>query len=300
MSVNGINVSFEWITTKDGTSIYTKTWKPASTTPVIANLVMIHGFGEHIGRYDRLLSYFASQGIESYGYDQRGWGETGKKSTQFGNNQGYDTALNDIDAAIIKTKREGVPLFLMGHSMGGGLILNYLARNNVYKGVDLLSGAISSAPLVTLSMPISPIKYYTIRTLSAIVPSMTIRAGVDPAGISHDKAEVEKYKNDPLVHDFATLATLRSFIDAGTDIINKAKPLAKLVQIPILYSHSDADPINAFKGSSDAYELTSSIDKELKNWSGLYHELHNETMPQRQEITEYYAGWIKRHLPEHA
>ncbi|KAI8636808.1 Alpha/Beta hydrolase protein [Parasitella parasitica] len=291
MSGGVVTVVNEWIQTADKNEIYTKTWK--TTAAPIANLVMIHGFGEHIGRYDRLFSFFATQGIECHGYDQRGWGETGKKTSQFGNNQGYDTALKDIDNAVLKHKRQDIPLFLMGHSMGGGLILNYLARGDIYTGVDLLTGAIASAPLVTLSMQIPAVKYYTIRALAAIVPSMTIQAGVDSAGMSHDKEEVQKYLDDPLVHDFATLATLRSFIDAGTDLLAKAKA----VNTPILYSHADSDPINSYKGCKSAFEITSSQDKELKNWTGLYHELHNETMPQRQQVAEYYVAWIKKRCP---
>lgn len=103
--------------------------------------------------------------------------------------------------------------------------------------------------------------------------------------------------------------TVRSFIDAGTDIL---KTKAKLVKTPILYSHGDADPINSYQGTLKAYELTPSSDKEMKNWPGLYHEcksililfsisyshfifsVHNETMPQRQEISEYYVNWIKK------
>ncbi|CAO3643172.1 unnamed protein product [Mucor hiemalis] len=289
---NAITIVDEWIKTTNGQDIFTKTWKTPSTPR--ATLVLIHGFGEHIARYDRMFSLFTSHGIECYGYDQRGWGETGKKSTQFGNNQGYDTALKDIDAAVIRTKREGIPHFLMGHSMGGGLILNYLARGDKFKGVGLLTGSIASAPLVTLSMPISTPKYYSIRALAALIPSMTIRAGIDAAGISHDKEEIQKYLEDPLVHDYATLATLRSFIDAGTDIINTK---AKLIKTPILYAHGDADPINSYQGTAKALELTTSSDKELKTWPGLFHELQNETMPERHQVCEYYVKWIEQRCP---
>ena len=95
---------------------------------------------------------------------------------------------------------------------GGGLILNYLARGDIYKGVGVLTGAIASAPLVTLSMAIPTPKYYAIRGIAAIVPSLTIRAGVDPAGMSHDQEEIKKYLEDPLVHDYATLATCKMII----------------------------------------------------------------------------------------
>ncbi|KAI8382477.1 Alpha/Beta hydrolase protein [Blakeslea trispora] len=284
-----VTVTKEWIKTKDNHEIFTMTWKP--DTEPIATLVVIHGFGDHIARYDRMLKEFANQGIQSYGYDQRGWGETGKKSEQFGNNQGYDKALEDIDNAVLSTKKDKVPHFLMGHSMGGGLILNYLARGDKFKGVSTLTGAIASAPLVTLSMPIPPLRYYSLRAMSTVVPSVTIHAKVDPKGISRDQDEVNAYINDPLVHDFATLSTLRSFIDAGTDII---KSKAKLIQTPILYSHSDADPINAYKGTAEAFELTASQDKELKTWSAYYHELHNENPSDRQAVFLCYIQWIKK------
>ncbi|KAI8982210.1 Alpha/Beta hydrolase protein [Mycotypha africana] len=285
------NVISNWFRTKDGHELYTKTWKSTNQPPT-AMLILVHGFGEHVGRYDRMFTYFAQQGIESTGFDQRGWGETAKKTSLFGNNGGYETALKDIDETIKSIKREEIPLFLMGHSMGGGLILNYLARGDTFEGVKLLRGAIASAPLVTLSMPVPAIKYYPLQFLAKFLPSITIKAGVDPAGISHDEEEIQKYKDDPLVHDYATLATLKGFLDAGTDLLKKSLP--KSIKTPILYSHGDADPINSFNGCSDAFEMTSSEDKELKNWKGLYHELHNEKMPERQQVTDYYVEWMKK------
>lgn len=93
-----------------------------------------------------------------------------------------------------------------------------------------------------------------------------------------------------------------------------------MIKTPILYSHADTDPINDYKGTLEAFELTPSTDKEIKNWPGLFHEcksflfyitlfqfylftfyyyvlVHNETMPQRQEITEYYVNWMKKRIP---
>ncbi|RCH88993.1 hypothetical protein CU098_000933 [Rhizopus stolonifer] len=287
-----VTVVNEWITTQDGAEIFTKTWKPTSSPS--ATLVMIHGFGEHIARYDRMFKSFADKGIECYGYDQRGWGETGKKSGQFGNNQGYNTLLKDVDNAIIKMKRENIPLFLMGHSMGGGIILNYISRGDVYQGVKLITGSIACSPLVTLSMPIPALKYYGLRMVSNVLPNFTIQAGVDPNGISHDPEEIIKFKEDPLIHDFATLNTLKGMIDAGSDIL---KSKAKLIECPILFSHGDADPINAYPSSVKACELASSKDKEMKGWPGLYHELQNETFPEREQVSNYYIKWIKDRCP---
>ncbi|ORZ03923.1 Alpha/Beta hydrolase protein [Syncephalastrum racemosum] len=277
----------EWVKAPDGFELYTKTWKTPETPKAL--LVLIHGFGEHITRYHRLFTYFVENGIQVHGFDQRGWGRSGEKAHSYGNNGGYDTAMNDINDAVKRTHQPGIPLFLMGHSMGGGLILNYLSRSEIYDGVQLLSGAIASAPLVTLSMPISPLRYYPLRIASNILPSFVIKAGLDPKGISHDEKEVEIFKNDPLIHDYGTLATVRGFLDAGQDLFKRASA----IKTPILYSHGDIDPINKYESTVKVYENTASQDKELKTWPGLYHEPHVEKLPDREQVREYYVNWIK-------
>ena len=80
---------------------------------------LIHGFGEHVARYDHVFQLFAQHGIQTYGYDQRGFGESGKKAKKYGDNGGYDTALNDVNNAVKRTHKEGTPLFLFAHSMVG-------------------------------------------------------------------------------------------------------------------------------------------------------------------------------------
>ncbi|KAI7880655.1 alpha/beta-hydrolase [Lichtheimia hyalospora FSU 10163] len=289
-----IAVIDEWITTDNGYSIFTKTWKPSTT--IIAQIVLVHGFGEHIARYDRMFQYLAEHGIQSYGFDQRGFGKSGQKAGDFGNNHGYDTVLCDINAAIHRVKQPDVPLFLMGHSMGGGLILNLLFRSEKYDGVKLVTGAIASAPLVRLSMPISPFRYYPLMCASKIIPSFTIQAGLHPDAMSHDADEVKKLIEDPLVHDYATLGTVRSFLDAGEDVIKQAHK----IKTPIVYSHGIPDAINDYKATKIAYENTASTDKTLKAWDNLFHDLHNETPAERQQVMDYYLQWIKARIPSTA
>ncbi|KAL0089710.1 Alpha/Beta hydrolase protein [Phycomyces blakesleeanus] len=286
-----VQVVDEWSTTKDNYPIFTKTWKPAGKP--VAQILMIHGFGEHIARYDEMFTFYAENGIESFGFDQRGWGETAAKSKEYGNNNGYMTALGDINAKIHKLKRPGVPLFLMGHSMGGGLVLNLLVKRDIFDGVDLLQGVISSAPLVTLTTPVHPIKYIPLSMLSKVFPSFVIRAGLDPNGISQDKEQVKKYIEDPLIHDYATLDTLRGFLEAGESLLVEGNK----IDVPILFSHGTADPVNDYASTKKVYELASSKDKEMKSWEGLYHELHNELVLERKNVIEYYLHWIKARIP---
>ncbi|KAI8343687.1 Alpha/Beta hydrolase protein [Chlamydoabsidia padenii] len=288
--MSSVNVIEEWVTTSDGKQLYTKTWQLPSKPK--AHLLIIHGFGDHCTRYDALARVFASHGIQTHGYDQRGWGETGKKYQSFGNNQGYNTALGDINEAIHRIKQEDIPLFILGHSMGGGLILNYLARHDTYDGTSKVAGAIASAPLVTLTTPIPAIKYHSLKMVSYVLPSFGIRGDMNPDFMSHDKEAVEQYKSDPLVHDFTTIATARGFLEAGTNLLT----IGNKIKTPILFSHGDADPVNLYDSTKRVYENASSSDKELKTWEGLYHELHNERQPDRDNVADYYTNWIKQRI----
>ena len=117
-------------------------------------------------------------------------------------------------------------------------------------------------------MPVSPFRYYPLLMASKVLPSFVIQVGMDAKAVSHDEKEIEEYNSDPLIHDYATLATLSGFLDAGKALLKDARKIQK----PILYSHGTTDPVNDFKGTKSAYEITSSQDKELKAWDGLFHE----------------------------
>jgi acylglycerol lipase len=137
-------------------------------------------------------------------------------------------------------------------------------------------------------MAVPAIKYYPMRLLSNVMPSFTINAGLNADGMSHDQDAIKEYLEDPLIHDYATIGTskfcayilyqstnqlinyeVRGFLDAGQAILDSQ---AQKIKTPILYSHGDADPINAYDSTAKAFQLTASADKELKTWSGLYHE----------------------------
>ncbi|CAO3587342.1 unnamed protein product [Absidia cylindrospora] len=178
--------------------------------------------------------------------------------------------------------------------MGGGLILNYTARKEEYDGVAKITGAIASAPLVTLTTPVNAIKYHALKLVSHLLPSFGIRADLNPEAMSHDLEEVEKYKNDPLVHDFTTIGTAGGFLEAGKNLLT----IGSKITTPILFSHGDADPVNLYASTKRVYEITSSSDKELKTWEGLLHELHHERKPDRDAVAEYYTNWIKDRIPQ--
>ncbi|ORX43193.1 alpha/beta-hydrolase [Hesseltinella vesiculosa] len=277
----------EWIAFSDGYQVFTKTWK---VDKPVADFVIFHGFGEHCARYEELCQRLAAEGVQCHGIDERGFGETAKKHHSFGNNQGYDIALKDVNETVNRVKQDNVPLFVYGHSMGGGLLLNYLART--FDGVSKITGAIASAPLVRLQTPVPALKYYPLKMASYVLPSMTTRSPLDASFMSHDPEEVQKYISDPLVNDFISLGTARSILEEGENILQ----VASRVQRPILFSHGTGDMVNSYDASKLAFDKVSSSDKQFKSWKDLKHELHLERQPEREQVIQCYIDWVKAHL----
>ncbi|KAJ2959263.1 hypothetical protein NQZ79_g5226 [Umbelopsis isabellina] len=266
--MESVEVTENWYTTKDDQQLFTRTWKAVGQ--VKANLVMVHGFGEHSGRYLDLFKQFAARGIECYCWDQRGFGETAKKSKGQGNNQGWDKVLGDVDDAVLRHKQDNISLILMGHSMGGEIVLSYLGNGDTYKGVAKVTAAISSAPLVrVVHAPPAPI-YFALKNLAApLIPWYPYTVGLDPKGVSRDPQEVKRYKEDPLINDTATLATLKSMLTNGELVLNT---LAAKITTPILVVHGTADSFNSYDAAKQAYERISSTDKAFHSYEGCYHE----------------------------
>ncbi|CAJ0835609.1 6771_t:CDS:2, partial [Entrophospora sp. SA101] len=257
----------EWFDTKDGIRLYTKTWKSVSEPP-IATVVFSHGFGEHVNRYNHVFDKFQLKNIEVYAFDQRGFGQTGKKNKNLGITGGWKVAMADITEALIRKRRKGVPQFLFGHSMGGGIALNYACEGPER---DNLAGIIASAPLVLPSVQSKPAQpVVTIGSaLSKVLPNLTIPVGMNAKYISRDPEEVQKYINDPLIHGAASLRSLNEMLQ-GTKSVLKEKN--KNITGPIYICHGSDDPVTSPDASRQLFEKISAKDKTYREWPGLYHE----------------------------
>jgi len=274
-----------WLTTSDGKEIFTKQWMPANNSPV-ATVVFCHGFGEHINRYCYIFEKFAEAGIEVYGYDQRGFGETGKRNNDRGITGGWGVSCSDITNALREQRRSGIPQFLMGHSMGGGLVLHYATvgeeRNN-------LSGIIACSPWLDQPPAIRPTWFKKLLgdVGSMLMPRMTATLKVDANGISHDPEQVKKYEDDKLNIDFMAISQVMEILHCGQKIRNTG--YVNLTQ-PLLIAHGTTDPITYFDASKELFEKVPSTDKTFTPWDDLYHELHNEY--QKDQIIQSYIDWI--------
>jgi len=280
------NVLEEWVTTPDGTQMYAKLWKVNTETP-LATVVFIHGFGEHINRYNHMFDKFTAAGLEVYGWDQRGFGRTAQKNKDHGVNGGWKVALADITEALRKQKREGVPIFLMGHSMGGGLALNYAATG---EDRNMLAGVIASAPLISQPPEFKtpePVLFLG-SSLSRLLPSFQIPVNIEVNHISRDPEEVAKYSADPLVHGVGSLRLISDMMYGGRALL---KERHQDIRMPILLTHGSADKITCHRATKEFFDKLTCEDKTYREWEGGFHELHNDL--EKDKVIDEYIQWIK-------
>ncbi|CAG8592166.1 3461_t:CDS:2 [Diversispora eburnea] len=271
----------QWITTKDGVPMYTKTWKAISSP--IATVIFIHGFGEHISRYDYVFSKFSNKNIEVFSYDQRGFGKTAVKNKNPGELGTWEQNLNDITDIIIAQRKPGIPQFLMGQSMGGGLGLHYASYG---PEKDNLAGFVISAPFITLKKSY-PTLFKLGKFFNKIIPNYHIPLPVKHKDMCHDPVIHKKARNDPLFSASCPINRIITMIYETKSLLE-----SKYVTItsPIYICHGSGDPVTSHESSKELYEKIPSQDKTFRLWPGLRHEPHNEF--EKDQVIDDYLQWI--------
>ncbi len=262
------------------TFIYTTYVQPKEVKGLV---VLVHGFGEHLGRYtSHVIPMLVKTGFAVVAYDNEGHGKSDGKR---GHCQGYNTLLDILDTVISKAASifPNVPLWLYGHSMGGNLVLNYELRKTTN-----LNGIIATSPYLRLAFNPPAWKMKLGKLMMRLLPSITLPSGLDPAGISRIPEEVEKYIADPLVQDKVSPTYSFPIMEAGEWAIEHAGALA----IPCLLLHGTMDPIIDHKATVQFHENASKTTLEL--FEGGYHELHNDLC--EQEMLAYIQNWLQKQV----
>lgn len=272
--------TYNW-KTSDGIDVFAKSWLPESGD-IKGIITITHGLGEHIERYQHFAEVLTSAHYAILGYDQRGHGKTEGNRGHIPN---YDIFLDDLSIAINKTKEllPKAPHFIYGHSMGGGLVANYLIRRQ-----PKFQAAILSAPYFQLTNPQPPIKLTVGRWTQDLFPKLTLPNGLDPNHLSRDKEEVKNYINDPLVHNKISAKMGISIVDAGEYALEHASE----INVPTLLLHGSGDQITSPK-ASQAFAEQSGGKVKIKLLPGLYHEIHNE--PEKEEVLNTIVEWLDSH-----
>ena len=261
------------------TDFYGQIWEAANTKAVV---VLVHGMGEHSGRYKHVAKKLTNNDYSVVAFDHFGHGKTGGK---LGHNPGFDAVLESITKTIDKAKEEfpNKPIFLYGHSMGGNAVINYSLRIN-----NNLKGLIATSPFLKLAFQPPAIKLAVGKLLQKIAPSITMGNELDANDISRDKNEVEKYISDPLVHDKISPNFSITFIETGKWAIENATNL----KTPMYLLHGTADKIIDYKGT-EAF-ANNSVKATLKLYEGGYHELQNDLC--QEEMLQDVVLWLNSQM----
>lgn len=261
--------------------LYYQCWQPEGEPKAV--LVVVHGLGEHSGRYGNIVDWFVPKGYAVYAFDLRGFG---RSPGSRGYINEWAEFREDVKAFLefVRERESGQTVFLLGHSMGGLTVLEYVLHHS-----EGLAGVIASGPALGVDIP--PLLMVLSKVLSGILPRLAFNTGLDATAISRDPAIVEAYVNDPLVH---SLSTPRFGIEFPR-VIEWTQAHAAEMRIPCLIVHGGADRLVPPEGSRIFYEKMTITDKERQVYDGYYHEVFNDIG--KEKVLAAVQAWVEGHLP---
>jgi len=262
------------ILTFDDTELYLKTDVPTSPKAVA---VIVHGLCEHQGRYDYLTSRLDAQGIAVYRFDHRGHGQSKGVRVFYSD---YNEIADDVNEIVKLAEKElsGLPLFIIGHSMGGYATTLFATKYPGRANGIILSGALTR---------------YNLQTFGAIPEELSDTDYIDNSlagGVCSDPAVGQAYTQDPLVEKQISIGLMRSLLSG----IHYLKTNAAAFIDPALIMHGANDGLVSEKDSRDLFGDIGSKDKELVIYASLMHEIFNEF--EKDRVISNVLRWIKKHI----
>lgn len=270
------------LTSTDGLTLRTQRWTPEGVAKAV--IVLTHGLGEHSGRYGHTATALTTAGYSVYTYDLRGHGKSGGPR---GHTPNLEALLDDLQVVYdwAKIENAGRKFFLMAHSMGGNITLNYVLRRQ-----PSVIGVVLTSPWLGPTTPPAPLLMNIGRFLSGVVPAFALDSGISGEPLAHDAELLNSFPDLNLTH---TKITAR----LGTTVFNAAEyALAHATEftLPLFILHAGADRLASSAASKAFYEKAGASDKHYRLWDGMYHEILNET--ERGKVMQAIIGWLDNKL----
>ncbi|XP_069062357.1 monoglyceride lipase [Pleurodeles waltl] len=271
----------------DGQYIFCRYWKPQTSPRAL--VYVVHGAGEHCGRYDELAQMMIGLNIFVFAHDHVGHGQS----------EGDRMAVSDFQVFVrdslqhielMKKEHPGLPLFILGHSMGGAIsILTASERLSDFSGMVLISPLVLPNPETA-----STFKVFAAKVLNHVLPNFSL-GSIDPNCISRNKKEVDLYTNDPLVHHGGMTVRFGMHMLNATTRVEKALPQFTL---PFLLLHGTEDKLCDIRGSHAMIEKSPSQDKTLKVYEDSLHALHKELPEVTSAVFKEIETWLAQKIAE--
>lgn len=264
-----------------GLELFRQSWMPDG--PARAALIVVHGIGEHSGRYMNLVDHLVPLGYSLHSFDLRGHG---RSPGQRGHINSWSEFRDDL-AAFFETvapESSGLPRFLLGHSMGGVIVLDYCLRKQ-----PQLEGLICSAPAIgDIGVPAA--LWFLAKILDRLWPRFSLGTQLQLKYISRDPDLLRETLNDPLCSRKAS-ARFGMQIKQTVEWIQAH---ADDICLPLFMVHGTADRIADPEGSRKFIRNISYPDAELREYDGGYHELHNDII--KEQLLTNLEQWLEKHL----
>lgn len=276
--------------TPDGLSLHTRHWRAVSTagSPAWGTAVLVHGLGEHIGRYEHVAAHLNAQGWDVRGFDHRGHGRSGGRR---GDIAAPDSLLSDLGAFLREVRGADAarPLVLIGHSLGGLVAARFVAEGLAARpaGWHLpVDGLVLSSPAIDPGL--SAVQKALLAVGPRLLPHLCVNNGLQPEWVCNDPAVVQAYLQDPLVHDRISGLLGRFIADAGPLVLARAPAW----QVPTLLMWSGQDRCVSPRGSQRLAHALPPALVEARPFERLAHEIFNER--ERAEVLARLSGWLTR------
>ncbi len=262
---------------KDGPRLFRRAWQPAEPHHVV---VLVHGYAEHSGRYDETAAAFAATGLAVESFDLRGHGRSDGVRCHV---DSFDRFLDDLDRVLGFSREEyaGLPIHLMGHSMGGLIALTHLVERKPVVASAVVTGpplSIAGAPAFQLLMG---------KLLSKVWPTFAMSMDLDVEGLSRDPEVGRRYLADPLVERIMTAGLAAELSRA----VGRTGAAAAEVAVPLYALHGESDPLCPVAATREFMDRVATTGSRFQGCPDLRHEILNE--PERERVRSDILGWWK-------
>ena len=261
-----------------GHKIFSCEWKPEKKAKAV--IALVHGHGEHCGRYQYVADFYTKNGIAVISFDLFGHGKSGGQRGHLPEEKAYLSSIDNL-LDYASSQYPDLPIILRGHSLGGAIVLWYGLEQK-----PKINGIIASAPLFASFEPVPPYKLFLAKTMNSIFPAFSMKSEINTDSLSRDRSVVTKYKADPLVHDLISARLGWTIIEKGIWLREHAREFP----LPLLLMVGTGEKIVNLSDIDEFAKQVPNIDYKI--WDGLYHELHNE--PEKEMVLKYELNWVNK------